>query len=88
MNPVPPPLWTSGERASVLPNGLSFLAALFSNGHMPYEHEKKNLGLDVPTLAQMTEKAINILSAGDKGFFLLVRQTSACKIKIGFQLAR
>lgn len=55
---------------------------------MPYEHEKKNLGLDVPTLAQMTEKAINILSAGDKGFFLLVRQTSACKIKIGFQLAR
>lgn len=43
---------------------------------MPYEHEKKSLDLDVPTLAEMTEKAIEILSAQNNGFFLLVRQTS------------
>ncbi|XP_069993382.1 alkaline phosphatase-like isoform X1 [Penaeus vannamei] len=49
-----------------------YLFALFSNGHVPYEHEKKSLNLDVPTLAEMTEKAIEILSAGDNGFFLLV----------------
>ncbi|MGD9347538.1 MAG: alkaline phosphatase, partial [Candidatus Aminicenantes bacterium] len=42
-----------------------FLLGLFSNGVM--------LGLDSePTLAEMTDKALEILSRNDKGFFLMV----------------
>ncbi|XP_047482851.1 alkaline phosphatase-like [Penaeus chinensis] len=63
---------TRTELNDVDTSDIEYLFALFSNGHMPYEHEKKSLGLDVPTLAEMTEKAIEILSSQDNGFFLLV----------------
>ncbi|CAL4067168.1 unnamed protein product, partial [Meganyctiphanes norvegica] len=49
-----------------------YLFGLFSNGHMPYEHAKKINNMDIPTLPEMTEKAIKLLSKGDKGYFLLL----------------
>ncbi|XP_071534051.1 alkaline phosphatase-like [Panulirus ornatus] len=49
-----------------------FLLGLFANGHMPYEYEKRDNNLDVPTLAEMTETAIKLLSQEPKGFFMLV----------------
>lgn len=39
---------------------------------MPYEHEKRDKHLDIPTLAEMTKKAIEVLSKGEEGYFLLV----------------
>ncbi|KAA0199801.1 hypothetical protein HAZT_HAZT002585 [Hyalella azteca] len=53
-------------------DGLQHLMGIFANGHVPYEHEKVLQSLDLPTLAQMTRKAIEVLQQGDKGFFLLV----------------
>lgn len=55
---------------------------IFSNDHMPYEHVKIEKGLDVPTLAEMTKKAIEILSRGPKGYFLLVSLSSVHSITI------
>ncbi|XP_042237829.1 alkaline phosphatase-like [Homarus americanus] len=51
---------------------VEFFMGLFANGHLPYEFEKIQKKLDVPTLAEMTETAINILKQEPKGFFLLV----------------
>ena len=39
---------------------------------MRYEYDRENDGAGEPSLAEMTRKAINILSKGDDGFFLLV----------------
>ncbi|CAG9786913.1 unnamed protein product [Diatraea saccharalis] len=47
----------------------SDVLGLFSPDHMPYHLEA---GEDDPTLSEMTEKAIEILSRGKNGFFLLV----------------
>ena len=44
------------------------LLGLFDNSHMNYESERKIFSND-PSLAEMTEKAISILSKNHKGFF-------------------
>lgn len=49
-----------------------YLLGIFSNSHLPYEHEKRQQHLDIPTLAEMTKEAINVLAKGEEGFFLLV----------------
>jgi len=49
---------------------LSFLG-LFEPSHMLYTLERSPVPNE-PTLAQMTEKAIKILSRGSNGYFLLV----------------
>jgi alkaline phosphatase len=43
---------------------------LFSESHLSYELEKQKD--KEPSLSEMTEKAIQILSRNKKGFFLLV----------------
>ncbi|CAL4060358.1 unnamed protein product [Meganyctiphanes norvegica] len=49
-----------------------YLLGLFHNGHLPWEHVKVEDELDIPTLAEMTKKAITMLQKGDNGFFLMV----------------
>ncbi|KAK7065464.1 hypothetical protein SK128_010051 [Halocaridina rubra] len=49
-----------------------YLFGLFSNGHIPFEYEKVKKNLDIPTLAEMTVAAINVLERGPNGYFLLV----------------
>lgn len=44
---------------------------LFSNSHMTYVAER-DADSSEPTLAEMTEKALELLSAGDDGYFLMV----------------
>lgn len=41
---------------------------------MPYEHHKLEHNLDLPTLAEMTTAAIQILQQEQEGYFLLVSQ--------------
>lgn len=45
---------------------------IFANGHLKYEHERKNGSTGTPSLQQMTEKAIEVLSKNTKGFVLVV----------------
>ncbi|WP_321329619.1 alkaline phosphatase [uncultured Ilyobacter sp.] len=46
--------------------------AAFTKSHMPYEVDRVNSGSKVPSLADMTEKGIEVLSKNRKGFFMMV----------------
>jgi len=48
------------------------LLGLFENSHLQYELERQSAKEMDPSLAEMTEKAIGILSKNPKGFFLMV----------------
>jgi len=48
------------------------LLGLFDSSHMLYELERRSSPQAEPSLADMTEKAISILSRNPKGFFLMV----------------
>jgi len=52
------------------PNGK--LLGLFAVEHLPYYMDREFLKVNVPDLAEMTEKALDILSKNPKGFFLMV----------------
>lgn len=59
---------------SVDPASTSKLVGLFNMDHLNYELDrvKPALNIDEPSLADMTEKAIKILSKNSKGYFLMV----------------
>ena len=46
--------------------------ALFNESHMQYEADRSNDVAGEPSIAEMTETAINILDNNDSGFFLMV----------------
>ncbi|MFZ3147977.1 MAG: alkaline phosphatase [Methanothrix sp.] len=48
------------------------LLGLFEGSHMQYEMERQSSNESDPSLAEMTEKALAILSKNPKGFFLMV----------------
>lgn len=58
--------------------------ALFTNSHIPYEIDRINdPDTHIPSLEEMTEKAIDLLSYNEDGFFLMVeggRIDHACHI--------
>ncbi|XP_076061871.1 alkaline phosphatase, tissue-nonspecific isozyme-like isoform X2 [Oratosquilla oratoria] len=63
---------TLSELEQVNTKDTEFILGLFANSHLPYEHIRKQLALDKPSLAQMTRKAIEVLQEGKNGYFLLV----------------
>ncbi|WED20842.1 alkaline phosphatase [Vibrio sp. JC009] len=46
--------------------------AAFTKSHMPYEVDRINANINVPSLADMTDKAIELLAKDKDGFFLMV----------------
>ena len=50
----------------------SSLIGLFESSHMNYEQNRASDVAGEPSLAEMTEKAIQILSKNNNGYFLLV----------------
>jgi alkaline phosphatase len=48
------------------------LIGLFNKNHLNYELDRVKQGINEPSLADMTEKAIRILGNNPKGFFLMV----------------
>lgn len=48
------------------------LMGLFTSSHMSYDADREASGSDEPTIAEMTESAIQVLEKNDKGFFLMV----------------
>ncbi|KAL4221524.1 hypothetical protein ACF0H5_019781 [Mactra antiquata] len=63
-------VWNQTDFNSVDPASTDYLLGLFNKGHMSFEIDRQNE--DEPSIAEMTKKAIEILSKNDKGFFLLV----------------
>jgi len=63
---------TADQLQALDPAATGPVLGLFANEHLPYEVERAALGQDVPTLAAMTSKAIDLLARNPKGYFLLV----------------
>ena len=57
---------------AVDPKQTEHLLGLFERSHMEYEHDRPNDKGGEPSLTEMTEKAIDILSKNKKGFVLMV----------------
>lgn len=57
--------------ASTVDN-VDYLLGIFANGHLPYDDERDKSSEGVPSLSEMTEAAIRVLSRNSKGFFLMV----------------
>ncbi|XP_045593013.2 alkaline phosphatase [Procambarus clarkii] len=62
---------TADDLRKVSPNNTDFLLGLFSDSHLPYVVERER-ETQVPSLEEMTLKAIDILQSSKNGFFLLV----------------
>ena len=61
------------EELAALPAGTQKALGLFSKSHVPYAIDRDQPGeAQAPSLADMTRKALEILSQDDKGFFLMV----------------
>ncbi|MGE0409323.1 MAG: alkaline phosphatase [Amphiplicatus sp.] len=65
-------VWNEADFAAIDAATGPRLLALFEPSHMQYETDRAADGAGEPSLAQMTEKAIEILSRGEKGYFLMV----------------
>ena len=53
--------------------GAKKLLGLFANSHLPYVLDRRpDDGTDVPSLVEMTEAALDVLSKNENGFFLMV----------------
>lgn len=48
------------------------ILGLFSKSEMPYVLEYKNKNISEPTLLEMTQKALDVLSQNPKGFFVMI----------------
>ncbi|XP_055379328.1 alkaline phosphatase [Condylostylus longicornis] len=49
-----------------------FVLGVFANGHLKYDHERDTGPAGMPSLANMTLKAIEVLKSKEKGFLLIV----------------
>ncbi|KAH3827561.1 hypothetical protein DPMN_129498 [Dreissena polymorpha] len=65
-------VWNQTEFDNIDPASTDFVMGLFGSSHMQYSVDISNDPAGEPSLADMTEKAIRILSKNPKGFFLLV----------------
>ncbi|MFO1379196.1 MAG: alkaline phosphatase [Chitinivorax sp.] len=63
---------TGTELKAVDAKSVSKLFALFHKDHMDYELDRVKKNLDQPSLAEMTVKAIDVLSKNGNGYFLMV----------------
>ncbi|XP_053378460.1 alkaline phosphatase-like [Mercenaria mercenaria] len=62
-------VWNITAFKNIDPAKTDYLFGLFNKDHMKYEIDRNK---EEPSLAEMTEKAIQILSRNEKGFFLFV----------------
>ncbi|KAK3599103.1 hypothetical protein CHS0354_016360 [Potamilus streckersoni] len=65
-------VWNKQQFDNVNPRNTDYLLGLFEPSHMQYELERDKSGNGEPSIAEMTQKAIQILQKNEKGFFLFV----------------
>ncbi|MEY4509578.1 MAG: alkaline phosphatase, placental type [Pseudomonadota bacterium] len=65
-------VWNKAQFDAVDPATTKHLLGLFERSHMEYEADRAKDTAGEPSLAELTAKAIDVLSKGDKGFFLMV----------------
>ncbi|HZI20848.1 MAG TPA: alkaline phosphatase [Pyrinomonadaceae bacterium] len=64
--------WNKAQFDAADPRTADRLLGLFERSHMKYEHDRPQDKGGEPSLAEMTSKAIDILSKNRKGYFLMV----------------
>ncbi|MSQ58543.1 MAG: alkaline phosphatase [Betaproteobacteria bacterium] len=65
-------VWDKAQFDAIDPAHTEYLLGLFENSHMQYEADRGNDKAGEPSLAEMTEKAIKLLSRNPRGFYLQV----------------
>lgn len=67
-------VWSRKGLSLVDLENTDYLLGLFANDHLPYngDRDRKRSQLADPSLSELTEAAITVLSRNDKGFFLFV----------------
>jgi len=65
-------VWNKKQFDAVNPKKTKRLLGLFEPSHLHYEADRKKDGAGEPSLADMTSKAIDMLSQNQKGYFLMV----------------
>ena len=65
-------VWNKKQFDAVDPKNTRHLLGLFETSHMHYEHDRDNDAAGEPSLSDMAAKALDILQARGKPFFLMV----------------
>ena len=65
-------VWNKAGFDAVNPNNVRHLLGLFEPSHMQYEADRAADGAGEPSLADMTAKAIQVLSKNRRGFYMMV----------------
>lgn len=65
-------VWNKQQFGSIDTTKVKHLLGLFERSHMEYEHDRPTDRAGEPSLTEMTEKAIDIVSQNKKGYFLMV----------------
>ena len=65
-------VWNQAQFDAVDPAKTDHLLGLFEMSHMEYEHDREKDKGGEPSLAQMAEKAIDILSRNPEGYVLMI----------------
>ncbi|MBP6003103.1 MAG: alkaline phosphatase [Pyrinomonadaceae bacterium] len=65
-------VWNKSQFDAIDAKRTKHLFGLFEPSHMKYEHDRLKNPAEEPSLADMTSKAIDILSNNKKGYFLMV----------------
>jgi len=67
-----PFVWNKAQFDAIDPASTKHLLGLFERSHMEYEADRARDTAGEPSIAELTAKAIDVLSRSDKGFFLMV----------------
>lgn len=65
-------VWNKAQFDAINPNTTDHLLGLFERSHMEYEADRANDTAGEPSLTDMTDKAIDILSRNKRGYVLVV----------------
>jgi alkaline phosphatase len=65
-------VWNKADFDAIDPKKTKRLLGLFERSHLEYEVDREKDTAGEPSLSELTEKAIDILSQNEKGFFLMV----------------
>ncbi|XP_036338898.1 alkaline phosphatase [Rhagoletis pomonella] len=62
----------NGELNALNGESVDYVLGVFANGHLKYDHERDRSDSGMPSLRNMTVKALEVLKSKDKGFLLVV----------------
>ena len=65
-------VWNQEQFDAIDPASTKHLLGLFERSHMEYEADRAKDTAGEPSLTQMTQKAIDVLSKNERGYFLMV----------------